>query len=212
MKINYNYLPEQFKNTNEIFKKWKKLIKSTNYTLGPFVNEFEINFAKFLGVKYCISTNTGTDALFLALKSLNISNGDEVITVCNTFYSTASSIVSVGAKPVFVDSDLSYQINKNKIEEKINSKTKAIIPVHWGGGSPDMKFIVNLAKKYKLKIIEDACQGLGAKINGKRPGTFGDLGAFSFHPLKSLNVIGDGGAIVTNNKKVADWLKNYNDF
>ena len=109
MKIPFNYLPLQFKNTTIYFKEWKKLIKSCEFTMGPFVKKFENNFSKFIGAKHCISTNNGTDALMLALKSLNIKKDDEVITVCNSFYATAGAIVACGAKPVFVDCDERYQ-------------------------------------------------------------------------------------------------------
>jgi aminotransferase EvaB len=209
MKVPYNYLDQEFKNTNKIFSEWKHLIKSTDFTLGKYVKKFEETFAKFVKAKYCVATNNGTDALILALKALNISVGDEVITVCNSFYATTGAIVNTGATPVFVDCDDRYQIDVKKIEAKITKKTKAILPVHWGGASPHMQTICNIAKKYKIKVIEDACMGIGGEINGKHPGTFGEIGAFSMHPLKSLNVMGDGGALVTNNKKIYNWIKMY---
>ena len=209
MKVPYNYLPFEFKDTKKIFKKWKELIKSTDFTLGSKVNEFESKFAKYIGSKYCISTNNGTDALILSLKSLGIKRNDEVITVSNTFYATVGAIVACGAKPILIDCDDRYQINIDKIAEKINRKTKAIIPVHWGGASPEMDKIVKIAKKYKIKIVEDACMGIGGSVNSKSPGTFGDIGAFSMHPLKSLNVMGDGGMLVTKNKKIFNWIKKY---
>ena len=210
-KINvpFNYLPFEFKNNKNIFRSWKKLIQSTEFTLGPFVENFENRFAKFIGSKYCISTNNGTDALILCLRSLDIKKGDEVITVTNTFYATVGAIVAVGAKPVLIDCDERYQIDVKKIQSKINKKTKAIMPVHWGGASPEMEKIVKIAKKNKLHIIEDACMGIGGKYLGKSPGTFGIVNAFSMHPLKSLNVMGDGGMIVTNDKKIITWLKKY---
>ena len=139
MLIKYNYLDKEFKNPKDIFSDWKKLIKTTDFTLGHKVEEFESKIAKFLDIKYIISTNNGTDALKLSLKSLGIKNGDEVITVCNSFYASAGAIVALGAKPVFVDSDERYQININLIEKKITKKKRAIMPVHWGGASPDMK-------------------------------------------------------------------------
>jgi len=209
MKVEYNYLKKEFKKNKKIFSEWKNLIKSTDFTLGRYVDKFEKKFAKFVGAKYCISTNNGTDALILGLKALNIKKGDEVITVCNSFYATTGAIVSVGATPIFVDCDMRYQIDIDKIKKKINAKTKAIIPVHWGGASPDMHRIVKIAKKNKIKILEDACMGIGGNVEGKHPGTFGDIGAFSMHPLKSLNVMGDGGAVVTNNKKIYEWMKFY---
>ena len=209
MHIPFNYLPYEFKNTKTIFLRWKELIKSSDFTLGEYVKEFEKKFAKFIGSKYCISTNNGTDALILCLKSIGIKKGDEVITVCNTFYATAGAIVACGAKPIFVDCDDRYQIDINKIEKKISKNTKAIIPVHWGGASPDMFKINKLAKRYNLKVIEDACMGIGGKIKKRSPGTFGIVNAFSMHPLKSLNVMGDGGMVVTNNRNIYNWLLKY---
>ena len=209
MKVNFNYLPLEFKNPNKIISEWKKLIKSTDFTLGKYVELFEEKFKKLINVKYCIATNNGTDALILCLKALNVKKGDEVITVCNSFYATAGAIVACGAKPIFVDCDERYQINIDQIEKKITKKTKVILPVHWGGASPNMKNIMKISKKYKLKVVEDACMGIGAKIKGSSPGTFGEISAFSMHPLKSLNVMGDAGAIVTNNSKLYKWAKKY---
>lgn len=209
MRINFNYLPSEFKNPKKIISEWKNLIKSTDFTLGRFVEKFENNFRKIIGSKYCISTNNGTDALILCLKSIGIRKGDEVITVCNSFYATAGAIVACGAIPIFVDCDDRYQIDVSQIERKITKKTKAILPVHWGGASPDMVSLMKISKKYKIKVVEDACMGIGAKINGKSPGTFGIVSAFSMHPLKSLNVMGDGGALVTDNYKIFKWAKMY---
>jgi dTDP-4-amino-4,6-dideoxygalactose transaminase len=209
MNVNYNYLKQEFSNPKEIIDEWKKLIKSTDFTLGKYVFKFEKTFSKFIGSKYCVSTNTGTDALILCLKALGIKPGDEVITVINTFYATVGAIEAVGAIPVFCDCDDRYQIKIDEIQNKITKKTKAIIPVHWGGASPDMFKIMRIAKSYKLKVIEDACMGIGGKLKGKSPGTFGDVSAFSLHPLKSLNAIGDAGAVVTNNKKLYNWILKY---
>ena len=209
MLVPYNYLPYEFKNTRIIFKEWKKLIKTTDFTLGSKMLEFEKKFSKYIGVKYCVATNNGTDALILSLKALGIKKGDEVITVCNTFYATVGAIVACGAKPVLVDCDSRYQIDHKKIISKITKKTKVIMPVHWGGASPQMNEIIKIAKKYKIHVVEDACMGIGAKIYGKSPGTFGIVNAFSMHPLKSLNVMGDGGMVVTDNKRIYNWLKKY---
>ena len=206
MQVQYNYLPFEFKSNEKIFKEWKKLIKSTDFTLGKYVKKFESDFKKFVKAKYCVATNNGTDALILALKSIGIKKGDEVITVCNSFYATAGAIIACGAKPVFVDCDDRYQIDVEAIEKKISLKTKAIVPVHWGGASPNMSKIIKIAKRKKIKVIEDACMGIGAKIFNKSPGTFGDVGAYSMHPLKSLNVMGDGGMVTTNNKDFYNWM------
>ena len=211
MKIPFNYLPLEFseKNTHKIFNNWKKLIKTSEFTLGPFMENFERKLATFVKSKYCIATNNGTDALILSLKALDIKEGDEVITPSNSFYATTGAIVAVGAKPVFCDVDNNYQILIDDMTSKITKKTKALLPVHWGGASPNMNQIMTIARQFKLKVIEDSCMAIGGKINGKSPGTFGDIGAYSMHPLKSLNVMGDGGAVVTDNKKIYLWMKKY---
>ena len=209
IKVPFNYLPFEFSKHEKIFLKWKKLIQSTDFTLGKFMEEFEENFKNYVSVKYCFGTNNGTDALILSLKALGIKEGDEVITVSNSFYATAGAIDAVGAKIIFVDCDHRYQIDYKKIENKITKKTKAIIPVHWAGASPQMEKIIKISKKYNIHIIEDACMGIGASVNLKSPGTFGTIGAFSMHPLKSLNVMGDGGMIVTDNHDIASWIKKF---
>jgi dTDP-3-amino-2,3,6-trideoxy-4-keto-D-glucose/dTDP-3-amino-3,4,6-trideoxy-alpha-D-glucose/dTDP-2,6-dideoxy-D-kanosamine transaminase len=209
MKVPYNYLPEQFGAPQAIIEKWKELIQSSQFTLGPYVEAFESKFADFIGAKHVISTNTGTDALILSLKALGVGPGDEVISVPNTFYATIGAIVAVGATPVFIDVDDRYQMAPEKIEPAINSRTKAIIPVHWAGASPDMPKIMQIAKSNRLKVIEDACMAPGGSIQGKHPGTFGDANAFSMHPLKPLNVMGDGGMVATDSDELASWMRKY---
>ncbi len=209
MKVPYNYLPYEFQNVDHIINDWKELIKTTDFTLGQFVEKFEQKFAEFLKVKFCISTNNGTDALILALKSLNIAEGDEVITVANTFYATVGAIVAVGATPVLVDCDERYQIDLNAIKNAVTHKTKAVLPVHWGGASPHMEEISSFCKENNILIVEDACMGIGAFLNEKPAGTFGKVNAFSMHPLKSLNVMGDGGMVVTNDEQIANWMYKY---
>jgi len=209
MRVPYNYLPMQFADTSAIFRDWQSLICSTEFTLGPVMEAFERKFADYVGVKHCIATNNGTDALMLAYKSVGIGPGDEVITVCNTFYATVGAIVAVGAKPVFVDCDDRYQIDASKVESVITKHTKAIVPVHWGGSSPDMCSIMNIAARYNIPVIEDACMGIGGVVDNKSPGSFGLVNAFSMHPLKSLNVMGDGGMVVTNDDDLAAWMRKY---
>ena len=208
MRVPFNYLPMQFSDTRSVFKEWRKLIKSSEFTLGPFVKKFEENFSNFIGAKYCISTNSGTDALILSLKALGVKKDHEVITVANTFYATVGAIVACGAKPVLVDCNDKYQIDETKIQKAITNKTKVIIPVYWGGSAPNIKRILQIAKKNNLEVLEDACMGIGAKVQNKSPGTFGMIGCYSMHPLKSLNVMGDGGIITTNNEKSLNGLKN----
>lgn len=188
------------------------VLSSGWYILGKEVKEFETEFAKYVGARYCIGVANGLEALQIALMALDIGKGDEVITVSNSAVATALAISNVGAKPIFVDIDEYYLMDINKIEEKITSKTKAIIPVHLFGQMTDMDGLKKIAKKHKIKIIEDAAQAHGASQNGKKSGSIGDLGCFSFYPTKNLGGYGDGGAIITNSKDLyikCQTLRNY---
>ena len=209
MNVPYAYLNQQFEDVEEYFSDLRDLVKSGEFTLGPFVDSFEKKFAKYIGVKHAIGTNTGTGALILALKASGVKSGDEVITVANTFIATVGAIIAVGAKPVFVDCDDRFQMDVSKLEKAITSKTKAIIPVHWGGCSPDMEKIMTIANGRGVEVVEDACPSVGARVNGKPAGTFGRVNAFSMHPLKPLNVWGDGGIVVTNDDQAAEFLRLY---
>ena len=206
MEVKYSYLIEQFKDHKKIFELIDKLIETGDYTLGKAVQEFEQKFAKLVGVKYAIGANSGTDALFLSLRAIGIKPGDEVITVPNTFIATAGAIVAAGAKPVFVDVTDEYTIDPEQIEKAITTKTKALIPVHYAGHPADMIEVMDIAKKHRLMVIEDACQAISAAIDNQCVGTFGLTGCFSLHPLKNLNVWGDGGVIVTNSEEIRDRL------
>ncbi|MCF0147928.1 MAG: DegT/DnrJ/EryC1/StrS family aminotransferase [Clostridium sp.] len=180
------------------------VLSSANYIMGKTVLDFEKEFANYIGVKHAISVGNGTDALVLALKSIGISQGDEVITTPFTFFATAEAISAVGGTPVFVDVDKeTFNIDTTKIEEKITSKTKAIMPVHIFGQSADMDEINEIAKKHNLMVIEDACQAIGGKYKGRKIGTLGDVACFSFFPTKNLGCAGDGGMIVTDNDEIA---------
>lgn len=205
MKINFVDLKKAYDlHKTEINMALQKVLDNSGFILGEEVGNFEKEFAKYCNVKYCIGVSSGTEALILSLKALGIGLGDEVITVANTFIATAASIYHVGAKPILVDIDeKSYNIDIKKIESKITKKTKAIIPVHLYGRPADMDTVKKIAKKYNLKIIEDACQAHGAKYKGKRVGSIGDIAAFSFYPGKNLGAFGDAGAITTNNKSLA---------
>ena len=209
MKVPYNYLPMQFSQCEDIIEEWKELINSTEFTLGPYVSEFEKEFAEFIKCKHVIGTNTGTDALILALKAVGIKPGDEVISVPITFYATIGAIIAVGARPVFVDIDSRYQMDETLIAKAITPKTKAILPVHWGGASPNMSAIIALAQKYGLKVVEDACMAPGGSVHKKHSGTLGNISAWSMHPLKPLNVMGDGGMVSTDDDELADWIRIY---
>jgi len=202
-KINHTYLVEQFSDYSKIFKKIEKIVKKGDYTLGEEVNICEKKFAKRTGAKFAIGVGNGTDALYLSLRAFNIGYGDEVILPPYSFIATCAAIHNVGAKPVFVDIKNDYNIDENIIEKAITKKTKAIMPVHWAGRSCEMSKIYALAKKYKLKIIQDTSHGIDAKYKKKHLINFGDICTYSMHPLKNLNVWGDGGFIVTNNEKLA---------
>ena len=180
------------------------ILSSANYIMGKTVLYFEKEFANYIGVKHAISVGNGTDALVLALKSIGIGAGDEVITTPFTFFATAEAISAVGGTPVFVDVNKdTFNIDTTKIEEKITSKTKAIMPVHIFGQSADMDEINEIAKKHNLMVIEDACQAIGGKYKGRKIGTLGDAACFSFFPTKNLGCAGDGGMIVTDNDEIA---------
>ena len=209
MKVPYNYLPMQFSHYEDIFDEWKELINSTEFTLGPYVENFEKKFSKFIGCKHVIGTNTGTDALILALKAIGIGPGDEVISIPITFYATIGAIYAVGARPVFVDIDDRYQIDESLIATAITPKTKAILPVHWGGASPNMHAIMKIAQKHGLKVVEDACMAPGGYAHKRHAGTVGNISAWSMHPLKPLNVMGDGGMVSTDDDKLAEWMRMY---
>lgn len=198
-------LKAQYKSISEdLDRVTKEVLSSANYIMGKNVIEFEKEFAEYVGVKHAISVGNGTDALVIALKSLGIGNGDEVITSTFTYFASAEAISAVGATPVFVDVEKkTFNIDPTKIEEKITQKTKAIIPVHIFGQSARMDEIKQLAKKYGLKIVEDAAQAVGSKYKGKMIGTLGDAACFSFFPTKNLSCAGDGGMIVTNDDNVA---------
>lgn len=175
-------------------------------TLGPRTRQFEEEFAKYVGSKFAIAVSSCTAGIHISLIVAGIQPGDEVITTPMSFVATVNPVVHLGAKPVFVDIDpLTFNIDVSKIEKKITKKTKAIIPVHYGGQAANMDKIMSLAKKYKLKVIEDAAHGTGGSFNGRKIGTHGDFVNFSFHPIKNMST-GDGGMITTNNEEAASKL------
>jgi dTDP-4-amino-4,6-dideoxygalactose transaminase len=209
---------ENLKRLNQSFEKEYKIafadfLNNGWYILGKHVELFESEFAKYNNSKYCIGVASGLDALILSLKVLNLPQGSEVIVPSNTYIATILSIIHNGLKPVLAEPDIeTYNIDVSKLEEKITKRTKAIIAVHLYGKISDMQSIMGIAKKYKLKVIEDCAQSHGAKQKNKKSGTFGDLGAFSFYPTKNLGALGDAGAIITDNpeyeKKIRQ-LRNY---
>ena len=196
----WSYLEDYLKNKEKILKITDKVFSSGNLILSNEVKNFEKNFSKFTNNNFGIGVNSGTDALQIALMSIGIKKNDEVITVSNTAVPTVSAIVSCNAKPIFVDvNEDDFLINTSLIENKITKKTKAIISVNLYGQSANYELIKKIAKKHKLKIIEDCAQSAGALYKNKPSGSFGDLSAFSFYPTKNLGGYGDGGMIVTAN-------------
>ena len=181
------------------------VIGKTAFVGGPFLKEFETNFADYCGVKYCVGVGNGTDALFVALKTLGVGPGDEVITAANSFIATSEAITMTGARVVFVDiNPRTYNIDAAKIEEKITPKTKAILPVHLYGQPADMDPILEIAKRHNLKVVGDAAQAHGSLYRGRKIAACADITCFSFYPGKNLGAYGDGGAIVTDNEEWAE--------
>ena len=202
LKAQYKTVEEEL---NEVTK---EILSSAQYIMGRHVTDFEKQFAEYIGVKHAISVGNGTDALVIALMACGIGEGDEVITTPFTFFSTAESISCVGAVPVFADVRKdTYNIDPSKIEEKITSKTKAIMPVHIFGQPAEMEEIKKIAEKHNLLVIEDAAQAAGSVYKGKKSGSLGDVGCFSFFPTKNLGCAGDGGMITTNNDDIATIVK-----
>lgn len=209
MKVNFFDVKRQYDLIkDEINNRIIEIVESGAYVNGPAVKDLERDLAKYLNAKHVITVGNGTDALEIALKSIDIKPGDEVITTPFSFFATSEAIAIVGATPVFVDIDESnLTIDVKRIEEKITSKTKAILPVHIFGAAANMDEIMQLAKKYKLHVIEDAAQAIGTKYHGKMAGVLGDIACFSFYPTKNLGCYGDGGMIVTNDDKLASIVK-----
>jgi dTDP-4-amino-4,6-dideoxygalactose transaminase len=218
-------IEELWDNLNEAFQ---NVLRSGQFIMGPMVHAFETEVAKYLGAKYAIGVNSGTDALVIGLRALRIGEGDEVITTPFSFFATAESISIVGAKPIFVDVDISsFNIDPSKIESAITPKTKAILPVHLYGNPAAMSEIMEIAARHGLSVIEDCAQSFGAQyweeesssgikeggmsaaenLSGRFTGTIGDIGAFSFFPSKNLGAFGDGGLIVTDNDELAKLAK-----
>ena len=202
MKIPFNTLDKQFYlYQDEYEKKALEILRKGWYVLGPEVKAFEEEFASYLNIPYVVGVDNGLNAIVMAVRALGIKEGDEVIVQANTYIASVMGITMNGATPIFVEPDEYYNIDVDKIEEKISEKTKAILVVHLYGQASNMDKILELCEKYNLKLIEDCAQAHGAKYKDKMIGTFG-IGCFSFYPSKNLGCFGDGGAISTNDKKL----------
>ena len=200
MRVPFSYLDRQFADVDAYLADVKKLVLSGDFTLGASVREFEKRYAQIAGLPHAIGVNSGTDALMLPLKLLGVGPGTEVITSPNTFIATVGAIAMTGARPVFVDNDLSFTLNPRQLEAAITPRTRAILPVHYTGNVADMPAIMKIARKHNLHVVEDACQSIGAMRDGQPVGSWGEAAGFSLHPLKNLNVWGDAGVVVTRSE------------
>jgi dTDP-4-amino-4,6-dideoxygalactose transaminase len=202
-------LKRQFEGIREeIMRSLAEVLESSRYVLGPKVTEFEDKVAEYCGAQAAFGVASGTDALHIAIKSLGIGKGDEVITTPFSFFSTVESILYEGATPVFVDVDLdTFNIDVEKIEERITDRTRAILPVHMFGLPVRMDEVMHIADKHGLKVIEDCAQAFGASIDGGKVGSFGDAGCFSFYPSKNLGAVGDGGMITLRDSGFSDVVR-----
>jgi dTDP-4-amino-4,6-dideoxygalactose transaminase len=208
-KVQWSYLPRQFneQSIEQILDRLRAFIPTGDFTLGKPVREFEERFARLIGARHAIGVNSGTDALKLSLKALGVGPDDEVITAANTFIATIGAIAENFARPVLVDCTDNFCMDVSKVEAAITPRTKAIMPVHLAGQMTDMPALMEIAARHKLPVIEDSCQCILGAIADRNAGTFGLAGGFSLHPLKNLNVWGDGGVIVTNDDEFAVKLR-----
>ncbi len=203
-----SFLPMEKELDKELRNAFDRVLKSSWYIEGNEDKKFESEFALYCGAKYCVGVGNGLDALMLILKALEIGEGDEVIVPSNTYIATALAVTYVGATPIFVEPRIdTFNINPELIEKSITSKTKAIMPVHLYGQACEMDQILGIANKYNLKVIEDCAQAHGATYKGQKVGTFGIAAGFSFYPGKNLGALGDAGAVVTNDRKLAEKVR-----
>ena len=211
--IPYLDLPAQYRTLrSEVLTALEQVCESTSFAQGRATADFEAKFAAYCGVDHCVSLNSGTSALHLALRCLDVGPGDEVVTVSMTFIATAWAISYVGATPVFVDIDpVRRTLNPDKLEAAITSRTKAIIPVHLYGMPAEMDRILAIADQHELPVIEDAAQAHGARYRGRRVGQFGQIACFSFYPSKNLGAYGEGGALTTNDASIAQRARSLRD-
>lgn len=202
-----NYSEHYHRIWNEVIDAISEALSKGDLILRGQLRQFEKDMASFIGVKYAVGVNSGTDAMFLSLKATGIGSGDEVITVAHTFVATIATIVHCGATPILVDVGEDMNIDLEQVEQKIIPKTKAIIPVYLNGRLCNMEKLMEIADEHNLIVIEDAAQALGASFDGKKAGSFGLTGCFSFYPAKMLGAAGDGGLVSTNNEEIAEKIR-----
>ena len=211
-KVRFVNYPRQYQQHKKEFDAvFEEIMSGGDFILRRHLEEFEQRIASYVGTKHAIGVNTGTDALYLSARAIGFAPGDEVITVAHTFVATVGAIVQCGAKPVLVDVTDDFNMDVNQIEEVITPRTRGIIPVHLNGHACRMDKIMEIVEKYRLKMIEDAAQALGAEFRGKRCASFGDTGIFSFYPAKVLGTAGDGGLVCTNDDGLARKIKAFRD-
>jgi dTDP-3-amino-2,3,6-trideoxy-4-keto-D-glucose/dTDP-3-amino-3,4,6-trideoxy-alpha-D-glucose/dTDP-2,6-dideoxy-D-kanosamine transaminase len=203
LRVPFSYLPEQFADPEPIFARLREVIATGDFTLGKAVGEFEARFAKTTAVQYAFGVNSGTDALRLGLKALHVGPGDEVITAANTFIATVGAVADTGAVTKFVDCMDDFCMDVSLLEAAITPRTKAIIPVHMTGAMVDMPNLLAIAQGRGIPVIEDACQAIKSSLDQRPAGSWGVIGAFSLHPLKFINIWGDGGVMTTNDPDIA---------
>jgi dTDP-4-amino-4,6-dideoxygalactose transaminase len=202
VQVKYLDLPRQFQDEG-LRKTILAQLDACQFVMGPEVERLESNFARLCRTPFALGVNSGTDAIFLALKALRIGEGDEVITPPNSFLATAGAIIAAGARPTFVDVAEDYNIDAGLIESVVTPRTRAILPVHLTGNPADMARIMEIAERRGLYVVEDAAQAIAASVEGQPVGSFGDAGCFSLHPLKNLNAAGDGGVLTTKSEEIA---------
>ncbi len=213
MEIQTNRLDRGFYEYQDEFEEAAlRVLRSGWYIMGKELSSFEEQFADYVGAKYCVGLASGLDALWMAFRILGIGKGDEVIVQGNTYIASVMGITINGATPVFVEPDEYFNIDASKIEEKITSKTKAVLVVHLYGQASQMDKIVDICKKHNLRLVEDCAQSHGSAFKGKVTGTFGDIGCFSFYPSKNIGAFGDGGAIVTDDEEIAKEMRIYRNY
>ncbi|UCF55909.1 MAG: DegT/DnrJ/EryC1/StrS family aminotransferase, partial [Deltaproteobacteria bacterium] len=196
---------------DEILAAVDEVLSRGDVILREDVQRFEEDFASFVETRYAVGVNSGTDALFLALRAAGVGKGDEVITVAHTFVATVAAIIHNGSAPILVDVGEDFNMDMDKVEEAVTPKTKAIIPVYLNGRLCDMERLMSIAKRHNLMVIEDACQSLGARFNGKKAGSFGLTGCFSLYPFKMLGALGDGGILTTDDEAIAEKIRLFRD-
>ena len=207
MRVPFSYLPAQFSDPEPILARIREVVATGDFTLGQAVADFEARFAPVVGSRHAIGVNCGTDAIRLALKAIGIGPGDEVITAANTFIATVGAIADVGARTVFIDCTDDLCMDLDQLEAAITPRTRAVIPVHLSGAMVDMPRLLAITEPRGLPVIEDACQGIKSSYDGRPAGSWGRIGTFSLHPLKFLNIWGDGGVITTDDDGLAKSLR-----